>query len=173
MSVSDSFTLPAQPAAGLARYKPLGGNGYSAPHSEYFVSVNLAGDATGGLSTITITLDSRYEGIVVLCQSVGTTVSAAVESEIQMQRSFAGVNQRVRAQGLGIFDSNRNSSVYSWTPPLMLDPLVLQYTQANVDTDTHNAYLHVLNFNKRASEITPLSVLMQSLPRAEAQNVVL
>lgn len=65
MAVTQTTSLPAQPAAGDgAELIPLGGDGRTAPHSEYFVGCEVAGDASGGLATNIINLDNRYSSVI-------------------------------------------------------------------------------------------------------------
>lgn len=173
MSVSVTVALPTQPAAGSSVYQPLGGNGYTAPNSYYSVLTQLAGDASGGTNTITVTLDPRFECIVSLVQSFQTGGAAAVEHETQLlQQLPTAAPHRARASGTGQFEGAlSDTSVFSWSPPLIIDPLSVIARTENVDGDTHNALIWIYNFNKRASEVTPLNILLAALPSIEGQNV--
>ncbi len=173
MAVSVSNTLPAQPTNGSAVYVPLGGNGFTAPLSYYSVLSQLTGDASGGASTITIQLDSRFEAIVTLAQSFQTGGAAAVQHEAQLlQRQPTSAKHRARASGTGQFEGNVSSvSLFSWSPPLVIDPESIILKCDNVDGDIHNALVWVFNYNKRASEKTPLNGLLASIPSIEGQNV--
>jgi len=64
MAVSDSVQLPEQPTSGFTRTQPLGGNGWSDPHSRTTCRITLASAAGGGTNILIIRLDPRYTQLV-------------------------------------------------------------------------------------------------------------
>lgn len=177
MSVSETLALPAQPTDGIAEYTPLGGDGFNAPDSATHVTVNLAGDASGGSSLILVGFDPRYTCLVSY---------AAVK--LQGLAADANLRQEIRCT---FFESFLVSSVCSylpitgvtgalnnalWTPPAILvsagdspttnGPYYRAVTaNAGVGT-TMTVTLRIYNFNKRARELVPLPQLLSTLVRS-------
>lgn len=167
MSVAATLQVPEQPAAGGLEYLPLGGDGFSAPQSAYAVNVQLASDASGGTSTITINFDPQFLGLVSYVETVVTGASADVPSR--------------RTIGLSTFESMHDAEdaeegegttvVRLWRPPGAMATQVGGFVPnivgriPNTNTETHFLTARIYNFNKRAREFTPLYLLLQNLPR--------
>ncbi len=168
MAVAETFAMPNQPAAGHCKHIPLGGDGFSAPHSAYSLVVNLAGAAGGGNSTITIYGDERYTQMVSYMRNEIVGVAADTD-----QRMFILLDtlEQIQINDPAIHSAVTSSASVLWKPPGVIfssqNPtdarLLFQFL--NVDGDTHNIDARVYNFDKRARELTPLSILLASLPR--------
>lgn len=173
MAVTSESTLPAQPVAGTSVYRPLGGNGWTAPHAMYSVLSQLSGDVSGGTSAITLNLDARFMNIVSLIQYLytGSTSTREVELQIVSDRP-TGARHRVRANGTMLFlDALNDQGLISWNPPLLVDAEAIIGTMQNVDGTVANLQPIIYCFQKRALEEVPLNVLLASLPSTQWLNV--
>lgn len=163
MAVTKTVVLPAQgPDAGdITRLRPLGGNGLRGPQSLFEVQVTLAGDAGGGASDITVVFDTRFESILLCADNVntGTALDRTAVFELGSSVPFFGVGT---AQGNAI----TSQSIASWSPPPIVGRDQVKISTNNIDGDSQVITLLIYNYQKRASELVPLSVLLSSLPRA-------
>ena len=164
MSVSEAFQLPAQPNnAGTVSLRPLGGDGLTAPQSMYIISVaELDGDASAGTATISITLDPQYESLVQVLQFQIVGVAAATDYRMRV-RHQGGMS--IFNQGQAPFSVDTTARV-AWNPSAIINADLIEFVTDNINGDTYRASAVVYNFRKQASELTPLSVLLASLPRA-------
>lgn len=176
MSVTQTIVLPAQPAAGSTVQVALAGNGYTAPHSETRVRVNQAGDASGGINTIQVNWDPRWVSMVAFSSFVIGGLAAAQSVEL---------NYRISANsGMGVVlvvpfpnITGINPQV-TWCPPAQLCSVPsIGATQpnfraalVNTDGDTYQLDLVLYNFKKDVLQVTPLSILLASLPRGTSAN---
>jgi len=165
MPVSLALTLPDQPAAGLVTWLPLGGDGFTAPHSAYLLGrVALANDAGGGLAVTTITLDPRYESIVSQVMFQKDSVAAATLFMLEVATANADYIDRIRSSADNAVGDAINSA--AWSPAPFLKAATLTLTTPNTDTETNYLDALIYNFNKEASQVSPLNVLLACLPRA-------
>jgi len=175
LSVVTSFELPNQPAVGSTVLQPLGGNGFTSPHSVYQIQSSLVSDASVGASNLYIRFDPRYVQVVanvliaVNSGAAAITVNASIRGELggrlQIRHSMADLP----VSGLGA------TAQVSWTPEPMavsassaLLATELPYIRAtidNVDTETLTIYALVYNFDKNARERVPLTDLFSFLTR--------
>ena len=79
MAVTLAVTLPGQPVTGINTYTPLGGDGWTAPHSVAEVSMSSPGDASAGNNTIQLTFDPRFTSIVSYVRLSNSGASAGLE----------------------------------------------------------------------------------------------
>lgn len=173
MSVAAEVTLPAQPAAGTSVYRPLGGDGWTAPHAMYSVLSQLTADAGGGTNTQTINTDVRFMNIVSLVQFLytGSTSTREVELQVVSDRPI-GARHRVRANGTLLFlDALNDQGLLSWNPPLLVDAEAILGTMQNVDGTVANLQVLIYCFQRRALEEVPLNILLAALPSAQYLNV--
>jgi len=172
MAVAVSDTLPAQPANGSSVYRPLGGDGWTAPHAEYSVLTQLTGDATAGASIASLVLDTRFMNIVAVMELLLTGAASVRECELEVISDRpTGARHRVRAQGAMVFISTLGAdNLFSWNPPLVVDAEELSWTCLNVDTAVSNCRCRIYCFQKRALEEVPLNVLLASLPSVQFVN---
>lgn len=159
MSVLSTFTLPAQPAAGQAFYTPLGGDGWVAPQSLWYVDLESTGDSGGGIHQLTINEDLRFSQIVsfLMLQTDGGAVTAEF-------RVFAETT--ARAAHVGPTIAAASDSFLTWSPPLILNAEAWRVTAPNVDGEVLNLKAMIFNYRKRAAEEVPLDKLLASFPRA-------
>ncbi len=170
MSVNESLTLPNQPTVGSVEIRPLGGNGYTSPHSAYIVKIfSVTCDASGGQASLDLFLDPQFEGVFSV---IGAVIASAAGSE-QVRFDFfdrasavAGVT-KFEIQGTLSFDADTGSSCFL-TPPPMFDQARLSVTTDNIDTETLRLSAIIYNFRRDAAQKTPLAVLLASLPRGFA-----
>lgn len=167
MAVSLAVTLPDQPVGGGLEFIPLGGDGFSAPQSAYVVNMDIAGDVSGGLSTLTINFDPQFVGLVSYMQTTVSGVAADTISRRQINLSTGESINDNRALILG----EATQANMNWLPPGVLaydngtfTPTMISRV-ANVDGDSHFLVTRIYNFNKRAREISPLYLFMLNLPR--------
>ncbi len=173
MAVSVIDTLPAQPTAGTSTYRPLGGDGWSAPHAMYMVLQQLTGDATGGNSTTSLFLDDRFMNVVSLIEIHVTGAGSVREAELQLRSARPSASLfRVRAFGQMLFLSSiGNQQLMTWNPPLLPGAESVVTVTINVDTAVVNIRAIVYCFQKRALEKVPLNILLAALPSTQFVNV--
>lgn len=175
MSVAVEDSLPAQPANGSSVYRPLGGDGWTAPHALYSTLSQLASDASGDDSDITLNLDTRFMNIVFLMEQLLVGFSSAREGEMQVIGDRpTGALHRVRMFGLQIHlgTVGGNRGLLSWNPPLIVDAeSVFSQTENTGVGPTHNLLCLIYCFQKRALEKIPLNSLLASIPSVQFANV--
>ncbi len=118
MSVTSAFILPAQPAAGVINWVPLGGDGVTAPLGYYEVDAQLVGDASGGIATIAVTFDGRYTNLLAWANLKIFDDTAAGEFSVDLTRgaAFNGIHQVGTMPGITEAVVTVNSS-WLWYPP--------------------------------------------------------
>ncbi len=166
MSVSDTFALNAQPAAGRSNLVPLGGNGIVAPQSMYEVQATLAGDGSGGTNSITITRDPRWQSIMTLANGNVTGAAAGIEVMFEMRNSDNG-GPFARGFGNAVPIASISSlSTCVWNPPPIMTIDTWTLTTANTTGDSmfFNAWFY--NFDVRILELSPMWKILMNLPRA-------
>lgn len=175
MAVSSTVTLPAQPAAGSVTTIGLAGNGYAAPHSETRARVTLDGAAGGGLASIQVNWDTRWVSLV----SWATFGINGLSSNAVAKLTYTIAPGC--AMGAMITVPTGLSSVLStvtWTPtPQLCSMPTIDSVQPNfltqcpnIDGDDYQLDLVLYNFKKDVLQVTPLSVLLASLPRGGNVN---
>lgn len=169
LTVSDTINLHTGVHAGGAivtprRYRPLGGDGFSAPLSMYEVGISLAGNGSGGIAQLIIEPDERFESLLILCQMTMTSATAAIECFFQL--SIDSVFSRAFIDAVPL-DSMQSFNSASWNPPP-----ILAFTDARIIIPEPGVgpvlttSWFVYNFNIRASELTPMQTILASLPRS-------
>ncbi len=167
MSVTETITLPAQPTVGNTTFLPLGGNGFTSPHSMYTVAMAIDGDASGGIIQAKVNLDPRYAALISVMQ--GQSDSAVQADDYR----FA-----IEAKGGVFFLSNVGTMKYSaweaynritWNPSGLMDPDSASFQCVNVDaTETYSFSFIVYNFDINAPQQIALPQLFSVLPRASS-----
>lgn len=166
MSVSDTFTLGKQPAAGESIQIPLGGDGILAPSSAYLVNVTLLGVAGGGFSRITIDKDPRYSHLVQYLVARTDRVTAADFRFVLIRAGNTGLDQVGTAPVTAV--SGVELSTITWTPPPLFGITQMVTYIDNVDTETHVMQALVLNFKIGVEQMTPLPILLANLSRTNS-----
>lgn len=164
LTISETMTIPNQPNVGNLEYVPLGGNGWEAPQSAWMLDMHITGDASGGFLLFTVNRDDRFEHLVQF-MSIEVIRATTIPYRFDLFRSNAteihnfGETDLCDATGL-------EATGTIWTPPPMINPIKFATGTTNVDLELVRFKLLLYNFNIRASEKVPLSVLLASLPRA-------
>ncbi len=170
MSVTATLQLPEQPASGSTIWVPLGGNGYTAPHSMFEVDLQLANDASGGDTRLFILTDPRWESIIHRVELVVASSAAQAEFTLNLNISaIAGFPPKVpmNLSGEMDFSTLTGTSAAWWDLPPHIDAQQISCTLDNVDaTETSIIRAWVYNFHKDASQRVPLGVLLSSIPRS-------
>jgi len=176
VSVADFVQLPGQPTSGGVRTVPLGGNGWTAPHSTTLININQASDASGGSNLLSIEFDPRYTTLVSFINIGVGAAAAAAGSKIQIADDQDHNVVRYGTYEYGAITGLSNGGV-TWSPPALLCsssqmqiagtlgfPRIDSWLD-NTDGETHYLRARVYNFDKLARERTPLPILLASLPR--------
>ncbi len=167
MSVSATITLPEQPAVGSIAYVPLGGDGYAAPFAMYQLnSVGVVNDATSGTAQLFINMDPQFQAVIQ--NMVFDIASAAADKELVCSISDRTGLYTDFAQVIALLPSitGISNARASWCPVPLFDVGQINGIVANVDTETLSISGQILLFNRRATEIVPLPLLLASLSRA-------
>lgn len=178
-SVTSAVQLPEQPTSGFTRTQPLGGNGWSDPHSRTTCRIALASDAGGGTNIVIIRLDPRYTQLVAFCN---ISVSAAVADPItgRIELDCGGGEQWFQSLSMPLADTGATGDENNalWTPPNILcsadpntdntQPPRVRVIIPNVTAEALSLMIVCYNFDKRAREIAPIGYLMSSIPRSAA-----
>ncbi len=165
MSVNYSFALPAQPDEGGFELVPLGGNGFTAPHSMYLASPFITGDASGGIAEVDMTLDDRYTCLVNHVQVDATSAAGAKHTRIVL---FGPGSFAMSVAPIAPVSSIDTVARASWSPDPLFKARSLKSRWLNVDTEVYYCHSVIYNFDIRAAEEMPLSALLASLPRSES-----
>lgn len=176
MSVFDTVQLPNQPTSGETIWVPLGGNGYTAPHSMFEVNIELNNDASGGDTRLKILMDPRWECIVHRCEAVVSSSAAQAEFTFNLNiDQLNGFPPKVPMNYQGEMDLStlNGTSAAFWDLPPHIDAQQMQLVLDNVDaTEVSIFRCWVYNFKKDASQRTPLGLLLSSIPRSGAVSSV-
>lgn len=164
MAVTTAITLPDQPTIGNVVYQPLGGDGWTAPHSLFMVDVHSVGDASGGTNRATVNADPRFEMLVDFLM-VQVTFATVIDFRFDIGRKNSS---RALQCGETVLDPSGALSARIWSPPAIIDPADIRVSGENVDTQVIQLKAMIYNFNVRASEKTPLSILLASVRRSSA-----
>lgn len=162
MSVLESIDLPGQPATGLNFFQPMGGDGYRAPLGRYECHISLAMDASGGTFRVTVNLDAQYMNIVAMMQLEQNIASDTTAFAMDVKLRAATNIYRVAGDLLQL-DSAAASRL--WLPPLMIDPVSIDFRLDNVDGDTAISTATVYCFKKGAQHVVPINFFADTLPR--------
>ncbi len=175
MAVEALVTLPDQPAQGTTIEQPLGGNGWTAPHSAHACDISVVSDGTGGASTLRVHTDPRWTCVIAYMLSRVTTPTADYPlSQIIVMGRFAGFCQVTGVVDISDAPTGKSAGRL-WTPPGIIGttseppssgtPMYGESVVNNIDTEAHSLHIRVYNFEKDAQRRVPLSVLLASLPR--------
>ena len=163
MSISLEYSLPTEFSAGTITFDPLGGDGIVAPSAAYYLNgVALTGDASGGTATLTINLDRRYECVVgnLTSKASGTGISGSVPTVLTV------TPQLCVSINAGAYTSIDDTSRVAWSPDAFFDAQAVQVEWNNLNGATFALDAVVYLFRRGASQRSPLSTLLSSLPRA-------
>lgn len=169
MAVSDAIVLPAG-----ATFVPLAGDGLVAPFAMYVTRQSLAMDASGGLASCIISLDTRYCSMVT---ALGWTVAGAaanVEYAISISAAPNGSSAAVGVHGTLEITTLGGALAVSargyWSPPAMIlgpgdgsNPAI-GLNLDNIDGDTMVLDTQILLWDINVRNRTPWQVLAACMP---------
>lgn len=161
MSILQDVVLPQQPGSGDVTFVPLGGDGWTSPQSMYYFSVDQTGDASGGVATIDVGRDQRFEQVIDFLEV--QNIGGAVVFRLDIFR-----NTQSRAIACGTTLAETSISTALWSPPAIIDPFEWRMAIPNVDTIVSRFKGVVYNFNIRASEKVPLHIMLASVRRSSS-----
>ncbi len=165
MAITQTLTLPNQPPVGAVEYIPLGGNGWTAPQSAFAVDWRITGDVSGGATRWVLNRDPRFEHILQFMM-IESDSATAITYRMDIFRGIsAGAVHNVGTTALSAVIGHVLAS-QMWVPPPIIDPNKFEAKIDNVSTEVGKFKLLIYNFNIRASEEMPLSMLLASLSRA-------
>lgn len=164
MAVSLEVTIPD-----VGQYIPLGGDGWTAPHSVWEVSQLLAGDGGGGNSQITINFDERFQSVVSYVNMRNSNASTAVEMLIQiLPRNRSAPQLMAFANAVPLLGLT-SENLFTWCPPPIVGLGRAISTKVNTSGDTHIFQMYLYNFDINVLQKVPLNLILSSLPRGESQ----
>ncbi len=177
MAVSETVTLPAQPTAGgFAIFSPMGGNGQQAPLGCYFVKAEILGDASGGLASVVVNLDSRYTNLVAYVNAVVEDDAAAGDFVITLGATGSGDSNRATVVGT-IPEADvavEDHSAFLWFPPPLYfggstgaGSVGMHMTNVGA-LETYKFFLQVYCFDVNVQRLTPLPFLQMNVPGVSA-----
>jgi len=178
VSVSSSVTLPAQPAAGITTFVPLGGDGKLAPQGCYFSRLEVAGDASGGNASVIISFDARYTNLVAY---VNPTIQAdAGAGDFAVVLQDASVPTGAVQQIVGTIPQvaatvqTDNASFLWYPPPVYFQGNGLcQVTYPNVGVgETYKVTLEIYVFDINVRRLAALPLLQMNVPGVSAPAAV-
>ncbi len=174
MAVSIDNQLPEQPVLGVNTYTPLGGDGWTAPHSMAEVSVGSAGAAGGGTNVITVTFDPRFQSLVTYVRLSNSSASGAIEMNLSLFPALPRAQPQLQAwaNAVPVNDVSTQNNI-TWSPPPIPNLFRLQATTTNVSGDSLTLQAYIFQFQRRALELVPLNVILASLPRGDNMMTVM
>lgn len=169
MSVSVALELPAQPVIGQSVYTPLGGDGWTAPHSVAEVAISSAGDAGGGLNDISVTFDRRFQSIVTYAFLRNSSASQGIEMRITLLPFLPRSTPQMQAFANQCFaNALDDTNLITWNPPPIPHFGVCQARTTNVNGDTITLFMYIYQFQQTVLQEVPLDRILASLPRGES-----
>lgn len=173
MAVTGEFRIPEQPAdgggtdelTGNTTFIPLLGDGVLAPQMMWEVSCALAGDASGGNSTITVRFDQRFRSICTLAQMTKTSAVGAIEALWELSPANNSPIYRV-AQDVVPLTTLTGLNISLWNPPPLMNMDRISTIIPNVTGDTHILNLMIYSFDINVLQLSPLWRILANLPRS-------
>ena len=167
ISVTELFTLPAQPTVGTVKYIPLGGDGFGAPFAAYALrGVRVDGDASSGFMAIEVVMDPRFCSLI---QFITGQIAQVTSADADMELSIIGGEYPtpVFSGPVTAISSLVSGSECAQTfipPPIILPggnqaPL-LRFRALNVNNDLGFIEAMIFLFNIAVRETTPMGGLL-------------
>ncbi len=174
MSVSASLTLPAQPAVGVSRFTPLGGDGTSAPLGCYLTTLSVVGDASAGTATVILALDARFTNLIAFIDATVASAAAAPDFHLAINDGVQNPSVIVTGTMPHTAIETTNASFLWYPPPLYwIQNGRCTGTYVNVDaTETYSITLQVYVFHPEVTRITPLPFLQWNVPGVSAPAAI-
>lgn len=174
MAVSVTVTLPEQPVLGANAFTPLGGDGWTAPHSVAEVSIGSAGDASAGNNDIILNFDPRFQSIVAYLRLVNASASAGIEMRMTMLPALPRSQPQMQAFANAVpVNALDTTNGFNWSPPPIahFDRVQARSTNTNGDQLTLMAYIY--QFQRTVLQQVPLNIILSSLPRGDNMVTVM
>ncbi len=168
MAVAVEITLPAQPAIGLVTYVPLGGDGWTAPHSVFEVSVASVGDASGGNKVVTVNFDARWQSVVTYMRATNDSASTTIEMFMELLQNHNQPQLSAFCNAVPVAAIANTVNLMTWAPPPIPGMRRARMTTPNVNGDDTLFQFYLYNFNINVLQQVPLNLILASLPRAES-----
>lgn len=170
MAVAESFTLPDNPATGVLRITPLGGDGFTDPMFRYDLrNFQALGDASAGGISLSVVMDQRYCCMLSFCSMVyGGTGNDPMPVRYIWGGGIGGITPNqfrfVRADVVPATIGARVTDM--WVPPAIMQPsdplLTLRVETINEDTDVLQMFMSVFCYDINALQKVPMSQLVRS-----------
>jgi len=174
MAVSITTSLPDQPVTGVNTYTPLGGDGWTAPHSVAEVSMSLAGDGSGGNNTITLNFDPRFVSIVTYVRLANSSGATSIEMTVQMLPALPRSQPQLQAfANLVPVIALTTENVLTWSPPPIPHMARMIAIEPNVNGDSFILMAYIYQFQRTALQQVPLDRILASLPRGDNMVTVM
>ncbi len=163
MAVTETVTLPGQPATGSVLYQPMGGDGRTAPMGRYEIDASLAMDGTGGAWDFLFELDPQYMNLVsvmgIFLNQGADTIGFTMDIKLQENTSI------FRVAG-DLLQLSSTGASRLWSPPPIVDPVGIDFRLVNSDTFTGAATATIYVFRKGVQHEVPIDKIFQCLTRA-------
>lgn len=160
MAISETVVLPNQPvAAGNVKMIALGGNGFVNPKHMYVIkNFALAGDASGGLHTLTLVMDPTWCSMIQFAQMGITQATAAdIETRWTLVGPDVAVQIEQRLQTKTAATLNAQTITDRWLPQPQIMPgtnaVNLSIAIPNVEDDTLSLNCQIFLYDIRAREV--------------------
>lgn len=167
MAVATTMSLPDQPAVGLVTYVPLGGDGWTAPHSVFEVSMASEGAAGGGDNVATVNFDPRWQSVVTYMRATNDSASGTIEMFMELLQDHSQPQLSAFANTVPILGF-KTVNLMTWCPPPIPGMRRARCTVPNVDGDDLLFQFYLYNFNINVLQKVPLNLILASLPRADS-----
>jgi len=169
VAVTNAIVLPV---GGV--FVPLAGDGIVAPFAMYATTQTVVMDASGGLASAIISLDSRYCSMVTVLGWTVAGAAADVEYAISISRAPNG-----QSAAVGVHGTLENTTLGAalavsvrgfWSPPAMIlgpgdgsNPAI-GLNLDNIDGDTLVFDTQILLWDINVRNLTPWQVLAAAMP---------
>ncbi len=166
MTVSESITLPAQPATGAAHWIPLGGDGYTFPLGAYSLKGwKIDGDASAGSAFLKCFLDDRYSHLVhYVCGQIKQGTAADADLFIECSGEEVMASRWAGLVAAGSKTTNVTTIAKTIYPPSVLLPgagapfTLCQFVNVGV-VDDYLCDAYIFEFQLDAIRRTPMTLI--------------
>jgi len=178
LSVIETVWLPDQPSSGITDVQPLGGNGWSAPHSAVYSEALSSGDASGGTNRIQFRFDESHTALPYWLSLKLTGQSADSRALVNLVFGEPGGGMNVQDSVLlhHTPEGGASESYATWRiPPVVCNPrpgagsgnatvpFIEVYVENAVGANL-TAHLYALEFNPNVAQVTPFPYLTANFP---------
>lgn len=145
----------------------------AAPLGCYLTDLQVDGDASSGVATLTINLDRRYTNLVALVNPSATSVDSAPEFHVSMAQVtgsdivVVGTMPKVAIETI--------NTAFLWFPPPIyyVQEGRVRLVMANTDaTEDYRLFAQIYCFHPEATRRTPLPILQWNVPGVSAPAAI-